>query len=591
MFENLNITKKFPIVMIVFSLISVLVTASIAYTNASLQLKKMTEDKLFSLLESRKATLHQHLTNVSNDVIFHSQTPSVINAVIAFSQAWKQISSPRVEQLQATYIDHNPYAEGQKHAFLYADNNTLYDKQHKRYHPDFLNLTTLNRYHDLFLFDTQGNLIYTVAKERDFATNILIGEWSKTHLAELYRAINDDYQLSKVLINDFNLYEPSDNKAASFIGTKVYNQDHKVIGTLILQMPIEPLNSVMQVTAGMGESGETYVVGKDKLMRSDSRFYSGRSILRTRVDTKSVNAAIRGESGVHVIEDYRGVSVYSAYAPFYFSQLQWEIIAEIDEQEVMQPIYQMNYFLFISTSIVVIIIIIFGYLLSVNIARPIVDMTKTMQQLSDNDLAVNISVSDRKDEVGLMAKALQVFKNSAIERDKFQQQLVFLANHDSLTGLPSREFAAKHISSRIKLCNIENNKFALLFIDLDGFKLVNDTYGHKEGDLLLKEVASRLKECVRSNDFVSRLGGDEFIVMLTNLESENHHLEITNRILSKINFSYTKDNKEMRVTASIGIAMFPDDAASVEELIKAADAAMYQAKASGKSCSKEYNIK
>ncbi|KAF7764828.1 hypothetical protein PCIT_b0912 [Pseudoalteromonas citrea] len=572
--------------MISFALLSALVTGIIAYTNTSEELKTAAQDKLFSLLESRKATLHYYFSNVTNDVVFHAQSSTIRNALSAFTGAWAELGSSPTEQLQSIYVEKNPYADGQKRAFLSTNNLTRYDRVHKQYHPEFLNLTTLNQYHDLFLFDTQGNLVYTVAKEHDFATNVLTGEWATTHLASLYTNIMSSNQPSNVLFEDFQSYLPSNGDPAGFIGTLVTNMHDVVIGVLILQMPIEPLNAVMQVTAGMGESGETYIVGPDRLMRSDSRFFAGESILKTKVDTPSVNMAFDGNSGVHIITDYRGISVYSAYAPFNFAQLRWVIAAEVDEHEIMQPIYNMNYFFFISTCIVISVILLFGYLLSANIARPIVNMTHIMNQLADNNLAVNIGVAERQDEVGYMAKALNIFKKNAIERDKLQQQLVYLANHDPLTGLPSRQHGTRHLSEMVAQCDLQQTKLALLFIDLDGFKTVNDTLGHTEGDALLKKAAHKLQESVRTHDLVARLGGDEFVVVLSPITTDNDYIDISHRILQKIDFNYSTDNKTAHVTASIGIAVYPDDAHSAQDLIRVADLAMYQAKGSGKNKAK-----
>ena len=116
-----------------------------------------------------------------------------------------------------------------------------------------------------------GDLIYSVDKELDFATNLTTGQWKNSKLADLYKQINDFPQQGKVLISDFAPYQPSMGNPASFIGTAVFNQDNQYIGAVVFQLPIEPINHIMQVTAGMGDSGETYVVGNDLLMRSNSR--------------------------------------------------------------------------------------------------------------------------------------------------------------------------------------------------------------------------------------------------------------------------------------------------------------------------------
>jgi len=111
-----------------------------------------------------------------------------------------------------------------------------------------------------------------VTKEPDFATNVIKGLWRNTQLAMVFSDVNTDLIAGKLVYKDFSPYPPSGDQPASFIGTSVYNEQHRYLGVVIYQIPIKPLDSIMQVTAGMGSSGETYLVGQDLLMRSNSRF-------------------------------------------------------------------------------------------------------------------------------------------------------------------------------------------------------------------------------------------------------------------------------------------------------------------------------
>ena len=123
-----------------------------------------------------------------------------------------------------------------------------------------------------------------------------------------------------------------------FSATAIRADDGELLGVLAVQLPIERLREIMQFTAGMGESGETYLVGEDLLMRSDSRFSEESTILRTTVDTKTVRRALRGETGVDVTDDYRGIPVLSAYAPLDYAGKRWAVMAEIDRDEVLAPV-------------------------------------------------------------------------------------------------------------------------------------------------------------------------------------------------------------------------------------------------------------
>ncbi len=166
---------------------------------------------------------------------------------------------------------------------------------------------------------------------------------------------------------------------------------------------------------------------------------------------------------------------------------------------------------------------------------------------------------------------------------KHADQVEFLALHDSLTGLPNRAHFNKALATRMEDCRASAERFALIYIDLDGFKDVNDTQGHHAGDLLLTQVARRLKQCVREDDVVARLGGDEFAVLLAEPGELRHIDEVAQRLVTKIAQPYALDGRAATVTASVGVATFPEDGSDEEEVTRAADRAMYSAKKSGKN--------
>ena len=169
------------------------------------------------------------------------------------------------------------------------------------------------------------------------------------------------------------------------------------------------------------------------------------------------------------------------------------------------------------------------------------------------------------------------------ERKRAENKIVFLANYDTLTGLPNRTLFHDRVSQEIKKAHRAGLKMALLFLDLDKFKEVNDTLGHSMGDLLLVEAAQRISSCVREADTVARLGGDEFIVILSELEGAGNIERVAKNILKKLAEPFQLENEKTYVSASMGITLYPDDATGVEELLKDADQAMYAAKNAGRN--------
>jgi len=176
-----------------------------------------------------------------------------------------------------------------------------------------------------------------------------------------------------------------------------------------------------------------------------------------------------------------------------------------------------------------------------------------------------------------------VFRDVTAQR-AIAQQLSHRANHDALTGLPNRLLLADRIDQAIALAPRHGKKVAVLFLDLDGFKQINDTLGHLTGDLLLKSVARRLVGCVRASDTVCRQGGDEFVVLLSEVGVAPDAALLAGRILQAVGAPHMIEGHELHITTSIGIGVFPEDGAEAQALLRAADMAMYQAKANGRQC-------
>ncbi|MBF6907330.1 sensor domain-containing diguanylate cyclase, partial [Acinetobacter baumannii] len=168
-------------------------------------------------------------------------------------------------------------------------------------------------------------------------------------------------------------------------------------------------------------------------------------------------------------------------------------------------------------------------------------------------------------------------------RKEAEEQAWRNAHMDTLTGLPNRRLLRDRLEAEIHKAQRSRESLALLFIDLDGFKQVNDLLGHDAGDVLLGEVARRLKGCVRESDIVARLGGDEFTVVLTGLDEADHIEFVCEKILVTLAAPFRLGNERAYVTASIGVAVSPSDADSADVLMRKADQAMYVAKQAGKN--------
>ncbi|MFV2061108.1 MAG: EAL domain-containing protein [Gammaproteobacteria bacterium] len=211
----------------------------------------------------------------------------------------------------------------------------------------------------------------------------------------------------------------------------------------------------------------------------------------------------------------------------------------------------------------------------------------------DDELAIKAVQSGAQDfivkntfDASLLFRSIR----HAIERKRLWVKLAqtekrehFLATRDVLTGLPNRYTYNDRLKRGLSYCNRYGGKLAVMFMDLDRFKFVNDTLGHKVGDILLKDVAKRIQTCLRETDIVARLGGDEFIFLLPKIDQSLKAAKVAKHILKVLKKQFFIEEQEIYISASIGIAMYPNDGEDATQLIQNADMAMYSAKESGRN--------
>lgn len=194
--------------------------------------------------------------------------------------------------------------------------------------------------------------------------------------------------------------------------------------------------------------------------------------------------------------------------------------------------------------------------------------------------------SKRKDAYGQLSQAL----DQLIQGPEHKDEAMEMAKTDALTGLPNRRALMEELETRFQMAQNKGSRIALMFIDLDGFKPINDTYGHEAGDDVLKIVSERYASCVRRGDMVCRLGGDEFVVMLWNVPDDRAFLEKkAQQIIDRTNETYWVQDQRVQMGASIGVAVSPGDGEDPDALLRNSDEAMYAAKNGGKNAYRFYS--
>ncbi|MRR50573.1 MAG: diguanylate cyclase [Rhodocyclaceae bacterium] len=259
----------------------------------------------------------------------------------------------------------------------------------------------------------------------------------------------------------------------------------------------------------------------------------------------------------------------------------WFVVARLPTAEAFEPVQQMKSLilrnsLWLTAFIILVLVFYLTYTF-----RPLEEAARQMRRMADGNARLEPLPVKRNDEVGEMVEGFNYLLEKLRESDA---RMAHLAHHDALTGLPNRLSFLSRIQQNTALAKRQGAMLALMFIDLDRFKPVNDLYGHEAGDELLRQVAERLGRNVRQSDTLARFGGDEFVLVLNNVVSRESAAAVAAKLIAGLSEAFSIGGIDIEVGASIGIALYPDDADDIDALIAQADAAMYDAKRSGRNC-------
>jgi diguanylate cyclase (GGDEF)-like protein len=225
-------------------------------------------------------------------------------------------------------------------------------------------------------------------------------------------------------------------------------------------------------------------------------------------------------------------------------------------------------------------------LLARALSRPIAQIVAAVQRFGSGRQETGVLPLERADEIGVLARSIDHLQQQigaqfdALELK--QRELDHLASHDSLTGLFNRRVLLERLDHALAHAKRSGTRLAMLFIDLDNFKNINDTLGHAAGDAVLRALALRLRQLVREVDTVARMGGDEFVILLDHADEPEAVAAVTQKLLDSLGQPVAFGDAHLVAGASIGVALYPDNGSNATELLAAADQAMYRAKSSGR---------
>lgn len=294
---------------------------------------QLVADRLLLLGELRRGAVQEYFATADAELRFWSSNEDMVHAQEELIEIWGR--DPRVRtQVRQAYVEGSPHPAGFRLNLDDAEDGSEYSEYHGQMHASARLFVTERGYYDFFLISPGGDILYSVEKETDFATSLVSGPWKDSGLAKVFQRAKREKREGTIVTSDMEAYEPSGGSPAIFIATAMHDGAGEFIGVIAFQLPTDGILGIMNYTSGMGETGETYLVGQDLLMRSDSRFSDESTVLRQSVDTPTVRHALDGGESQSFIDDYRGVEVLSVSLPMEVGDTRWAVMAEIDRDEI-----------------------------------------------------------------------------------------------------------------------------------------------------------------------------------------------------------------------------------------------------------------
>ena len=457
---NSSIRAKIVVLLLATAMIPLIILSGLQFVSARNSLNETAFEGLDSVRALKKNALESYFQSIEDEVLLLAENPLVADAAVEFWDGFAEFegqtpsaaelnelqdyynnqfgaeylrqntggTSPAtalfngVEQdevrLQHRYLAANPAPLGAKNDLVAASTGSNYDAVHGEYHPYFNNVLQRGGYYDIFIADLKGgNIIYSVFKEVDFATSLTTGPYANSGIGQAYQMALGLESAGEFVLTDYATYQPSYDAPASFIATPIFDGSTKV-GILIVQIPLDEISAIMVERTGLGESGETYLVGNDNLWRSDSRFLdtlgTDSTILKPEfvVDTTATQSALVGGTGREVIDDYRGFPVLSSWESVTLGQegasvgtVTWALMAEIDQAEAETPARNLLYLALGAFALLSLAVVGASFWFSNRLTEPLDEINIAMDKFANDDFDARIKIVSN-DELAIAGRRI-----------------------------------------------------------------------------------------------------------------------------------------------------------------------------------------
>jgi len=443
--KNFKLSTKLIAVGLTIGILSSSIIGILSIVNSSRALEQENFAKIEALSELKKNAIEQFYSEMSSSVKSLSQTMDVALLYDELKEYHDKHHIGELDNFDVNEID--------------------YQTIKNRFSKQMENIVNSNGYYDVFIICSKhGHVMYTYAEERDLGANLKHGSLQTSHLAEAW---NGAIEKDDIYITDLQSYAPSNGAPAQFISHPIKNSEGKTVAVFAIQVPDALINEIMTDHTGLGETGESYLLGQDHIMRSNSRFQE-KIVLKTKVDSKTAGKAFSGEKGIEIVKDYRGVDVISAYDKIETYGLGWAILTEIDRDEALRSTVKLRNSILAIIAIIIVVVSVASWYIAQSIAKPVEEAVGFVTAIANGDLTRTIELK-QKDEIGAMIAALStmsgklkdVVENIAIGSDNIAAASIQMSSssQDMSQGASQQAASVEEVSTTLEeiASNIENN--------------------------------------------------------------------------------------------------------------------------------------
>ena len=412
--RTVSLKYRLPALIVGFALLVAGVLQTHAYLEQRSSALNAAQKAFQSEALQRQDNLQGWLAEMEKGLLVLATSPSTRSGIADLGAAYRSILGDPRAVLQGAYITANPNPPERRALLVDVAGPLPYFQQHSTVHPLFAQRAELLGFFDIFLFDLNGNLVYTVAKEADFAQNFVSGPFADTGLGRTFRAARDG-TADTIYMSDLEEYAPSNNTPAGFMATQVLGEDGKPLGVVAIQLPLMELTRLAVGADTLGETGDAYLIGRDRKTRSESRFKGRFGILDAVPMSPQVEDFLAGrdrfEDDVMLMSGQIGLArILLIEGP----GVTWGLIVEQDLAEIMAPVNKALIRMLAITAVAALIVLGLGIVIARSVTGPIERVGAAIKAVADGNLQSVVTGADHRDEIGRIAWALDGLRQKLI---------------------------------------------------------------------------------------------------------------------------------------------------------------------------------